>query len=81
MTVMTVHTSEPGSNADETYNNGFLDGELDAISKLPAALHTVRASWGDLYAPVWAQGYTDGFQAATETNHANQAPQPVIPEP
>ncbi|MEU5322923.1 hypothetical protein AB0G67_40165 [Streptomyces sp. NPDC021056] len=68
MTVMTVHTSQTGDDAEASYASGFLDGELDAASKLPATLHQVRASWGDLHDPTWAAGYTDGYSAETGWN-------------
>jgi hypothetical protein len=60
MTTMTfAHAAtEPGDNA---YNSGYTDGELDAISKLPAATATHRASMADQYDPLWAQGYSDGY--------------------
>lgn len=71
MTTLTIHTNQNNPTPDDTYASGFLDGELDAISNLPAHLHTARASWGDLYNPIWAQGYTDGFIHATTLNTLN----------
>ncbi|MEU5043226.1 hypothetical protein [Streptomyces griseorubiginosus] len=56
------------SPADDAYQAGFLDGELDAISKLPAALATARASMAEPHNPMWAQGYDDGFIHATTIN-------------
>ena len=67
MSLMTIAPNTNG-NADSSYETGFLDGELDAITQLPADLHTARASWGDLYDPMWAAGYTDGFIHATTLN-------------
>jgi hypothetical protein len=71
MTALNVHTSQTTPDDDPNYQNGLLDGELDAISKLPAALAMVRASWGDLYDPAWSQGYTDGFQSGIEATFTN----------
>lgn len=60
---MTTMTFAPAATEpdDSSYNAGYTDGELDAISKLPAALATSRASLADMYDPLWAQGYSDGF--------------------
>lgn len=71
MSLMTIAPASNG-NADASYESGFLDGELDVIRQLPAHLHTARASWGDLYDPMWAAGYTDGFIHATTLNALNQ---------
>lgn len=79
MTVMTVHTSQTPPANDDAYQTGFLDGELDAISKLPAELHTVRASWGDLHDPMWAEGYSDGFIHALAFNYGQQHQQEGTP--
>lgn len=68
MTALTVHTSQTTPDDDPAYQNGLLDGELDAVSKLPAALAMVRASWGDLHDPAWAHGYTDGYQHGIEVS-------------
>lgn len=73
MTTMTF-TTATGYDAEASYQAGFLDGELDAVSQLPAEMHTVRASWGDLHDPMWAAGYTDGFIHATTLNGLNQQP-------
>lgn len=69
MTAMTVHTSQSRPDNDASYEAGFLDGELDAISKLPAALATARASMAALHDPMWAQGYDDGFLHAIALNY------------
>ncbi len=47
--------------AGNSYDDGYLDGELDAISKLPAHTAMNRAAMADMYDPLWAQGYADGF--------------------
>jgi hypothetical protein len=60
MTIQSIAlTSYDPSN--DPYNAGYLDGELDAISKLPAAEANARASMADPYSPLWAQGYADGY--------------------
>ena len=70
MTAMTVHTSQSRPDNDASYNAGFLDGELDAISKLPAALATARASMATPHDPMWADGYSDGYLAQIQATYA-----------
>ncbi|MFF0009528.1 hypothetical protein ACFYQT_39740 [Streptomyces tibetensis] len=66
---MTAETTpiEPGDNS---YNAGYFDGELDAISKLPAAMAHQRASMADPYDPLWAQGYADGYLHQIQVTYA-----------
>jgi len=70
MTTMTVHTSQTPADDDKSYEIGFLDGELDAISKLPARLAMARASMATPHNPMWAQGYDDGYLSAIALNAA-----------
>lgn len=74
MTAMTFSSAatEPGDNA---YNAGYTDGELDAISKLPARMATVRAALADQYDPLWAQGYSDGYLDEIARNAALNQPE------
>jgi hypothetical protein len=60
MTMQTIALNNT-PNSDDSYNAGYFDGELDAISKLPARMATARASMADPYDPLWAQGYADGY--------------------
>ncbi|RSN39998.1 hypothetical protein DMH12_36195 [Streptomyces sp. WAC 04229] len=69
MTVQTF-TSAPTNPADDSYNAGYFDGELDAISKLPARQAHDRASMADQYDPLWAQGYADGYLHQIQVTHA-----------
>ncbi|MGW0948476.1 hypothetical protein ACWD4O_38800 [Streptomyces sp. NPDC002623] len=70
---MSITIPEPAaanaSNGD-SYDAGYLDGELDAISKLPAAEATARASMADPYDPLWAQGYADGYLNEIQATYA-----------
>lgn len=70
MSVMTVHTSQTPADDDKSYEIGFLDGELDAVSKLPARLAMARASMATPHNPMWAQGYDDGYLSAIGLNAA-----------
>jgi hypothetical protein len=69
MSLMTI-TPANGDHADNSYDAGYFDGELDAISKLPAALATNRASMADPYDPIWAQGYADGYLHQIQVTYA-----------
>ncbi|GAA3591079.1 hypothetical protein [Streptomyces osmaniensis] len=76
MSITSIETTTPG-NADKSYNSGFLDGELDAISKLPARTAMDRARMADAYDPMWAQGYADGFLSQIQATHALTTNGPV----
>lgn len=69
MSILSIEsaTTDP---AESAYNAGYFDGELDAISKLPAATATDRASMAEQYDPQWAQGYTDGYLAQIQAAYA-----------
>jgi hypothetical protein len=69
---MSLMTFAPatGDYADDSYNAGYFDGELDAISKLPAAMANDRASMADPYDPLWAQGYADGYLHQIQVTYA-----------
>jgi hypothetical protein len=70
MTTLTIHTTATGDpDGENSYNAGLLDGELDAISKLPARLAMARASMADPHDPLWAQGYADGYLNGIEIAH------------
>ncbi|MFJ7297601.1 hypothetical protein [Streptomyces collinus] len=69
MTTMTFAAANNSSSGD-SYNAGYFDGELDAISKLPAAMATHRASMADPYDPLWAQGYADGYLHQIQVTYA-----------
>jgi len=78
---LTALTTTPNDNADDAYQAGYLDGLLDAASKLPAALAMARASMADPHNPAWAQGYTDGFQHGIEAANALHTSRNTVPEP
>lgn len=56
--------------AGNSYDDGYFDGELDAITKLPARTAMDRAAMADQYDPLWAQGYADGFLNQIQVAHA-----------
>ena len=68
---MSLTATEPTATPNgSSYGAGYFDGELDAISKLPAAEATARASMADPYDPLWAQGYADGYLNQIQTTYA-----------
>lgn len=69
MTTMTITTHQPGPSGD-SYDAGYFDGELDALSKLPAVEATARASMADPHDPLWAQGYADGYLKQIQVTYA-----------
>lgn len=70
MTTMTIAANQTGPEGENSYDAGYFDGELDAISKLPAALANNRASMADAYDPIWAQGYADGYLNQIQVTYA-----------
>lgn len=60
-------TTAPDGNS---YNDGYTDGELAAITKLPARRAHARANMADPYDPLWAQGYIDGYLHQIQVTHA-----------
>ena len=69
MTTMTIATGNTPSNGG-SYDAGYFDGELDAISKLPAAQAHARASMADPHDALWAQGYSDGYLHQIQVTYA-----------
>ena len=63
----TEPTATPHGSSDGA---GYFDGEHDAISQLPAAEATARASMADAYDPLWAQGYADGYLNQIQVTYA-----------
>jgi hypothetical protein len=51
------------------YDDGYTDGELAAITGLPARRALAHASMADQYDDLYAQGYSDGYLHATAVNN------------
>ncbi|MFF8910570.1 hypothetical protein [Streptomyces olivaceoviridis] len=66
MSLMTPE-SAPTNSAD-SYNDGFVDGELAAITGLSSRRVHARASMADQYDVLYGQGLIDGFLFAIEIN-------------
>jgi len=53
-----------------TYDDGYTDGELAAITGLPSRRVHARASMADQYDALYAQGLIDGYLHQTQVNAA-----------
>jgi hypothetical protein len=71
MSLMTFNTNPAGAADNNSYNDGLIDGELAAITKLPARRAMARAAMADQYDPLYAQGYADGYLHAIAVNTAH----------
>lgn len=69
MSAMTPETTNTPP-ADSSYNDGYTDGELAAITHLSSARVHARAAMADMYDPLYAQGLTDGYLHAIAVNAA-----------
>lgn len=69
MTTMTIAPAATGEPYD-SWADGYLDGQIDALTSFPGHLAEARASMADPYDPVYAQAYRDGYLNATATNAA-----------
>lgn len=69
---MSITIPEPtaANPAGDSYKDGYTDGELAAITKLPARRVHARASMADPYDTLYAQGLVDGFLHAIQVNAA-----------
>ncbi|MDX2658312.1 hypothetical protein PV402_39695 [Streptomyces scabiei] len=74
MTIQTLAPANDSRGDNNSYDAGYFDGELDAISKLPAALANNRASMADPHDPLWAQGYADGYLNQIQVTYALAEP-------
>ena len=59
----------PATNAN-SYNDGYTDGELAAITNLPSRRVHARAAMADQHDALYAQGLIDGYLHAIQVNAA-----------
>jgi hypothetical protein len=52
-----------------SYNDGYTDGELAAITHLSSRRIHARASMADPYDPLYAQGLIDGYLHQIQVTH------------
>ncbi|MFE1767273.1 hypothetical protein ACFW81_24025 [Streptomyces angustmyceticus] len=55
---------------DNSFDTGYLDGELAAITGLPSRRAHARIAMAEDHDPLYAQGYSDGYLNATAINAA-----------
>lgn len=78
MTTMTFAPADTGDEQPKTsYDIGLEDGELAAITKLPARRAMAIASMADQYDPLYAQGYSDGYLHGIQVTFARAQKQAV----
>lgn len=53
-----------------SYDDGYTDGELAAITHLPSHRIHARAAMADQHDPLYAQGLIDGYLHAIQVVHA-----------
>jgi hypothetical protein len=70
MSITSPETAATNPGDGNSYNAGYFDGELDAITQLPARMATDRAAMADAYDPLWAQGYADGYLHQIQVTYA-----------
>ena len=70
MTIQIPEIPAIGPDSGDSYNDGYTDGELAAITKLSSRRVHARASMADQYDPLYAQGYIDGYLHAIQVNAA-----------
>jgi hypothetical protein len=68
MTAMTPEATAMNPGDNDSYNDGYSDGELAAITQLSSRRVHARASMADQYDPLYAQGLVDGFLHAIKVN-------------
>lgn len=70
MTVMSPEPTTAHPNDDDSYQQGFTDGELAAITLLSSRRAHARAAMAHPYDPAYAAGYIDGYLDQTAENAA-----------
>lgn len=63
-------TQTPYGTPDNSFEAGFIDGELAAMTGLDSRRATARIEMAEQYDPMYAQGYSDGYLHATALNAA-----------
>ncbi|PBC72329.1 MULTISPECIES: hypothetical protein [unclassified Streptomyces] len=55
---------------DNSFEDGYLDGGLAALTGLPSRRAHARIAMAEQYDPLYAQGYSDGYLNTTAVNAA-----------
>ena len=67
MTTMTIAPAATAPGGENSYETGYLEGQLDAVDKTPSSIVMSRAAAAAPHDLLWAYGYNDGF--IDQTNH------------
>lgn len=70
MSVMTPEPTTIRPDDNDSYQQGYTDGELAALTRLPSRRAHARAAMAHPYDPNYAAGYTDGYLDQTAQNAA-----------
>jgi hypothetical protein len=69
---MSLMTLAPATTGDQpepgSYEQGYLDGQLAALTRLSSRRAHARAAMAQPYDPAYAEGYLDGFDHQTDLN-------------
>ncbi|MFD8626647.1 hypothetical protein ACFV4E_22650 [Streptomyces hygroscopicus] len=60
----------PYGTPDDSFEAGYLDGELAAMTGLNSRRATARMAMAEQHDPMYAQGYSDGYLNTTALNAA-----------
>lgn len=67
MTTMTITPAATAPGGENSYDIGYLEGQLAAVDKTPSSIVMSRAAAAEPHDLLWAYGYNDGF--IDQTNH------------
>jgi hypothetical protein len=70
MTIQILAPADTNPDGENSYNAGYTDGELAAITRLPSRRAHARAAMAEDYDPLYAQGYIDGYLHQIQVTHA-----------
>ncbi|NUS82735.1 MAG: hypothetical protein HOY75_08275 [Streptomyces sp.] len=68
MSILTIAPAATEPADGSSYNDGYTDGELAAITGLSSRRVHARAAMADQYDVLYAQGLIDGFLHAIQVN-------------
>ena len=66
MSLMSTEPTPTNPGDGNSYNDGYTDGELAAITNLSSRRVHARASMADPYDPHYAQGLIDGYRYSAQ---------------
>lgn len=73
MTAMTTASAAgTGDSADNSWDTGYTDGELDAFSRLAPHYTRARAEMAEDHDPLYAAGYWNGYEHQTAVLQAEE---------